>query len=152
MANTPADNMPYLLAVVIILLLGLTAMMIIAKLRPALDIGLLAGIVSGFIVTISGSTLAFLKSQETHKTVNSRMDGMLSVVKELAHERGLKEGRDSQITASLAAAAVTVAQPSPVALTDAEIVSRAALILASVGTAAALKGTTEPADISKLSG
>jgi hypothetical protein len=134
LASTPSSAIPYVAAAVIVVMSGLVALLLLAELRPALDITIAAGVVSAFIVSITTGVLAFMKSQETHKTVNSRMDGMLAVVRELAHERGLKEGRETQATA----AAKTVAEA-------AEVVARAAATAAAaVASAKALDQNNLP--------
>jgi len=140
-ANAPSSNMPYLVAAVIVLLIGVATIAVLAKLRPTADITVLAAVVSGFMVAITTSVWAVMKGQETHKTVNSRMDAMLVVVTELAHARGVREGQERQAaatTASAEAAAKLVADAA------AALVKAAATAAATVAEAARIAAGALP--------
>ena len=96
MQNKPlklASNVPYLVAIVVMFLIGLGTVALISKLRPDVDILLVMGGVSAFIVPTTASLLALMKAQETHLSVNSRLDEFIKNAGLVARAEGVAEGR-----------------------------------------------------------
>lgn len=89
----PPNNMPYVVAVVLMMFFGVTAISVISVLRPEKDNTLLITSIVGFLTPTTLSLLAFMKAQETHLSVNSRLDAFMSNAKMAAHAQGLDEGR-----------------------------------------------------------
>lgn len=86
-------NLAYVVAVVVMMLIGVAAVTAVTIFRPGADnAGAIATIV-GFIAPTTLSLLAFMKSQETHLSVNSRLDGMLAEARASARAEGREEGR-----------------------------------------------------------
>lgn len=73
--------------------LGVIGAVSVAILRPAQDNTLLIGGLFGFLTPTTVSILAFMKAQETHVAVNSRLDQWLSSATDAAHMKGINEGR-----------------------------------------------------------
>jgi hypothetical protein len=89
----PPNNVPYIVAVVLMMVLGVMAVTTLAILRPTTDnVGVITTIV-GFIAPTTLSLLAFMKAQETHLSVNSRLDAFMINAKLAAHAQGVTEGR-----------------------------------------------------------
>lgn len=89
----PSSNMQYVVAVVVMVFFGVAAITAIAIMRPERDNAVLYGIIGGFIGPTLLSLLAFMKSQETHLSVNSRLDAFMGTAKIAARAEGLEEGR-----------------------------------------------------------
>ena len=89
----PPNNLPYIVAVVVMVVVGVAAFAAIAIARPAQDLGALAGQVFSVITPTTVALLAFLKAQETHLSVNSRLDAFMANAKLAAHAQGVTEGR-----------------------------------------------------------
>lgn len=96
------DTGKYLTAVISALVLGIGGLALILWIRPEYDPILVAGIIFAFLTPTTTSLLSFMKaedvkaqSKETYHMVNSRMSEMIEKVELLAHERGLREGRDA---------------------------------------------------------
>lgn len=85
--------MQYVVAVVVMVFFGVTAVSAIAILRPGQDNAALYALILGFIGPTLLSLLAFLKAQETHLSVNSRLDAFMGTAQTAAHAEGLAEGR-----------------------------------------------------------
>lgn len=144
LANNPASNIPYIWASLSVLLLGIIAIVVIALIRPTIDIGVLTLVVSGFIVTIGGVAATFIKATQTDKTVNSRMGEMLVLVEEAAHLRGIKEGIERQTAAAVDAAFVVAKAAADAAALLAKATADAAALVASA-TALAVAPLSTPA-------
>lgn len=98
-----ASNIPYLISIVIMTMLGVASVIIIFILRPNQDNAPLYGAIASFVGPTTVALLAFLKTQETHLLVNSRMDEFkrqvadnATIATELARVRGIVEGLKSQ--------------------------------------------------------
>lgn len=68
-----ASNTPYLVAVVVMVLIGVVVVMAIVLFRPAVDNSQLIATVLSIIVPTTAAILSLMKSQETHLTVNSQL-------------------------------------------------------------------------------
>lgn len=73
--------------------LAIIAIVAITLLRPAEDNTALIVVVLGFVATTLGTVLTYLKTQETHLSVNSRMDQLLSVAQRQSRAEGLAAGK-----------------------------------------------------------
>lgn len=107
-----ASNMQYVVAVVLMALFGIVATAAVAIMRPPpIDNSSLYTIIGAFIAPTTLSLLSFMKAQETHLSVNSRLDAFMGTARAAAHMQGLDEGRAegrvlaNQRTDELAAAA-----------------------------------------------
>lgn len=87
------NNTPYLIAIVSMLLIGVVAIATITIKRPEADNTVLIATVFAFIGPTTLSLLAFMKSQETHLSVNSRLDGFIKNAEAAAAARGNIEGQ-----------------------------------------------------------
>lgn len=72
--SKPSNNAPYVIAVVVMALIGVIAVVLIVLIRPDKDNSVLIATIGSFILPTTVALLAFMKSQETHVVVNSRMD------------------------------------------------------------------------------
>jgi len=88
-----SNNVPYVIAVVAMVALGVLAVVAITIVRPDQENTALLATVIGFIAPTTFSLLAFMKSAETHQSVNGRLDALLAHARQAAHEQGMAEGR-----------------------------------------------------------
>lgn len=88
-----SSNVPYILAVVIMMTLAITGSVSLLIFRPEQDNSSTIGLIFGFLSTTTLSLLAFMKSQETHLSVNSRLDQFIESAKKIARAEGSIEGR-----------------------------------------------------------
>jgi hypothetical protein len=92
------NKLQYVIAVVTMATLGVAAAtaIVIAKpmtgMSPAETMVAVAAIF-GFLAPTTLSLMTYLKAQETHLSVNSRLDAFLSTAKMAAHAQGVTEGR-----------------------------------------------------------
>jgi len=88
------NNTPYIIAVVIMVSIGVGGIILIWLARPeAMDNMLITAAVFTFIGPTTLSLLAFMKSQETHLSVNSRLDAFMSNAVKAARSEGLIQGK-----------------------------------------------------------
>lgn len=73
-ALTASNNVPYIVAVLIMATLGVIAVLMLAFLRPTQDNTAIYVLVFGSLTPTTLALLAFMKAQETHLSVNSRLD------------------------------------------------------------------------------
>jgi len=106
------NNTPYLIAVVIMILLGVAGVAVISALRPWDDVLVVGAMVFGFITPTTLSLLSFMKAQETHLSVNSRLEEFMRNAAEAAHGVGVEEGR-VKANARTDALAAKVNPPTP---------------------------------------
>lgn len=105
----PPSNVPYLVAVVIMMLMGLGAVMGILLIRPGQDNTQLIATVVGMLVPTIAAILAFMKAQETHLSVNSRLDAFMTEHAATADAKGFARGvEESKVQAAVAVAPVAV--------------------------------------------
>jgi hypothetical protein len=129
MADTPAtqsSTMPYIIAIVMLVLIGTIFIGGVLYLRPALDPLILITAVFGFLVPTFAGVAAFMKSQETHLTVNSQLTAWKAEFKALSHAEGVIAGvtgeqeriaeqkRVLALTAVVSVPAGTTIEPVPV--------------------------------------
>ena len=96
----PANsNLPYLIVIVVMATIGIAGTLAILVLRPEADNASLYVAIAGFVCPTMAAMLAFIKTQETHLLVNSRMDEFKKLLainaataEILAQERGIKQG------------------------------------------------------------
>lgn len=83
---------PYVWAVVVLTLIGALLVTAILLIRPQADaMDVIGKVLTGLTPTIMG-TLAYLKSQETHLMVNSRLDAFITAQAQLARSQGQIQG------------------------------------------------------------
>ncbi len=110
----PPGNLPYVVAIVIMAGLAITAVAAIAILRPGTDNSALYLTIATFVTPTTLSLLAFMKSHDTGKAVNGRLEEFLNARSVAAHAQGLAEGRaqgrleSNARTDALAAGGVTL--------------------------------------------
>lgn len=87
------SNMPYVVAVLVMSLLGVGAIIGITLMRPDKDNTTVIASLVGFLAPTTMALLAFMKSQETHKAVNGRMDKFIKAAVAFAYTQGADEER-----------------------------------------------------------
>jgi hypothetical protein len=88
----PSATIQYVVSALILFLLAALFIIAILYLRPALDPLLLITTVVGVFITIFTSVASFLKSQETHLTVNSQLSAWKAESTKTAHAEGYIQG------------------------------------------------------------
>jgi len=88
-----SNNLPYIVAVVVMAALGVLAVVAITLIRPDQDNTALLATVIGFVAPTTFSLMAFMKAQETKLSVNGRLDALMANAKHVAYAQGLSEGR-----------------------------------------------------------
>jgi len=97
-ANAPnrdpvvASNVPFIFAVCVMIALGAALSIGIILLRPQADPLAVCASVFGLLSSTTLSLLAFMKSQQTHLSVNSRLDDFISTSSLAAHAEGQAQG------------------------------------------------------------
>lgn len=90
--GSTSEKSVYVWAVVILALIGALLVMGVLYARPTSDpVDVIGNVLKGLAPTIAG-VLAFLKSQETHLIVNSRLDAFMAAHAKNAHAEGMAEG------------------------------------------------------------
>jgi hypothetical protein len=87
----PQSNTQYIVAVVTMLFIAITAIVVVISLRPDLDFLVVVAAVSGIFTPTTLSLLAFMKSEQTHLSVNSRLSAFI----ENAERASLAEGKEA---------------------------------------------------------
>ena len=87
------NNLPYVVAVALMAIVGVVAVTLLVVLRPEKDNGTIIATIVAMIAPTTLSLLAFMKAQETHLSVNSRLDAFMANAKLAAHAEGIAEGR-----------------------------------------------------------
>lgn len=90
---SPPNNIPYVLAVVVMSLIGVASIVLISIFRSDKDNSNLITMIIGLITPTTLSLLAFMKAQETHLSVNSRLDSFMLNAREAAHAQGFVQGK-----------------------------------------------------------
>ncbi len=90
--SPPASVMPYVASTLLLFLVGVILIGTILWLRPALDPLVIIASVMGFVVSISAAIAAFIKSQETHLSVNSQLTAWKKEFYRMAHAEGMLLG------------------------------------------------------------
>lgn len=91
--SRPPNNIPYVIAVVVMMTLGVIGVVAVTFARPTQDNTVLVGLILGFLAPTTLSLLAFMKSQETHLSVNSRLEAFMQAAEEAARAQGVEDGR-----------------------------------------------------------
>jgi hypothetical protein len=89
----PPNNVPYIMAVVLMAALGILGVVAVAVARPGQDNTAIFTAIAGFVCPTTLSLLAFMKAQETHLSVNSRLDAFMRNAELAAHIKGIVAGR-----------------------------------------------------------
>lgn len=84
----------YVVGVIVAMLLGVVASVIITVTRPETDNLPTIVLIFGFLAPTTVSLLTYLKAEETHKSVNSRLDSFVESETRLATSLGIEEGRE----------------------------------------------------------
>lgn len=92
LTGTTANNIPYVVAVSVMVVAGIVGATVIIVLRPNVDNTLIITALFGFLTSSTLSLLSFMKSQETHLSVNSRLDGEIQNAAAAAQAKGVQEG------------------------------------------------------------
>ncbi len=112
---TPKGIRPYVWAAVIIVLTGALMVLAILMLRPLSDPVDIITRVGGYVAATVGGVLAFMKSQETHLSVNGRLDAFMQEHGQAKLQEGLLKGAAiEQSRAAAEQAAIQVALNTPV--------------------------------------
>jgi hypothetical protein len=90
--SKPASNVPYVIAVLFMAMLGVVAVLVLTALRPAADNTILIAAVIGFLTPSTLALFALMKAQETHLSVNSQLSAYLQEARDLARMQGKEEG------------------------------------------------------------
>ena len=137
MADTPAftkpeSSMPYVWAGLILVLMSGLFILALLLLRPVLDPLVVIATVLGITSTMFSGIAAFLKSQQTHVTVNSQLTAWKAEFFKMAHAEGIIAGvkteqeRIAEITrikALTAPVIIPVSVPMPAPVPAAHIIS-----------------------------
>lgn len=106
-ASKPTASVAYLVTIFGMTLIGVVAVVTVFLMRPDKDNATLVVAILGFIGPTTAALLAFLKSQETHLVVNSRIDEFKeelrsSAVSAVAAARaeGLATGKEAGVAAA----------------------------------------------------
>jgi len=83
---------PYLVAVVSLFIAGLIALVAVVVFRPEQDNAVLIAVIMTGVTTSIASVLALRKSQETHLSVNSRLEQWIQTASGAAHAEGRLAG------------------------------------------------------------
>lgn len=90
----PANNLKYIMAVMFMMTLGVVGIVSLVVARPDNKDNLLViGLILGFLAPTTVSILAFMKTQETHLSVNSRLDAFMAQARIASRAEGLSQGR-----------------------------------------------------------
>lgn len=85
-------NRSYLFAVLFMTFIAIAGAAGILYLRPESDLVIVLATVFGFTAPTTLSLLAYLKSQETHLSVNSRLDEFIRNAASSARDQGVRQG------------------------------------------------------------
>lgn len=91
----PPRNLQYVVAVVVMSGLGIVSVLAITLMKPEQDNTVIIASVFGFLLPTTMALLAFMKSQETHLSVNSRLEAFINEARELARAEGMVAGREA---------------------------------------------------------
>lgn len=89
----PSNNIPYIIAVVVMMVVTVVAIVVLSIAIPDKDNTNLIALILGLAPATTLSLLAFMKAQETHLSVNSRLDGFMANAKSAARAEGVVEGQ-----------------------------------------------------------
>ena len=89
----PASHVPYVVAICVMALLGVVMVLGIQAMRPKDDNTALITMGIGFLATMTTSILALMKAQETHLSVNSRLDQFMKTAQAASLAEGILQGQ-----------------------------------------------------------
>lgn len=118
MGDTPpvikaSSTLSYIVAALIMFLIAVILIGVILYLRPAYDPLVVISGVGAFMTAFMGIIATFIKSQETHLTVNSQLTAWKAEFKELQQSEGRAQGTKTEqerIAEQLRVAALTAAE------------------------------------------
>jgi hypothetical protein len=93
LARPVPNNVPYIIAVVVMAVIGVVAVVAITIARPDKDNTAVYAIIFSSLTPTTLALLAFMKSQETHLAVNSRLDQFIENADRAARSEGELVGR-----------------------------------------------------------
>lgn len=105
----PPSKAPYVWAVVTLMLISVCMVLGIIALRPAYDVMLVIVGVTGFMAPTLAAVLSFLKAEETHAAVNSRLDAFMEEHGRAQRAEGVAEGTDDERSRSVGRAPTVAA-------------------------------------------
>lgn len=85
-------NFQYIVAIVVMFLIATVSTVVITLARPDIDNGVVIAALFGVLTPTTVSLLAFMKAQETHLSVNSRLDDFIKNASGIARAEGKEEG------------------------------------------------------------
>ena len=115
-----SNSTPYLVASGVILLLGSVMILGIIMLRPSYDPLIVIGAVAGLLAPTLAAIQAYNKAQETHLSVNSRLDawmkehGQVKLMEGMAQERSEEQARVLALGLSPMVPIIAPIAPAPV--------------------------------------
>jgi hypothetical protein len=113
------NNLPYIVAVVLMMIIGVGGVVTISLARPNQDNTSIITTILGFLAPTTLSLLAFMKAQETHLSVNSRLDAFMRNAELAARVQGVIEGRSQgRDDANLRTDALAQQSPTKVEITN----------------------------------
>lgn len=80
-------------AIVAVLLIGVVGVVLVTVFRPDLDPLAISAVIFGFLTPTTLSLMSYLKAQETHLAVNSRLDQLIINASKAAEAVGKEVGR-----------------------------------------------------------
>lgn len=89
---SPKPLAHYTWAVIILMLFAVILIMTIIQMRPTVDPIIIIGAVMTAMTPTTAAVLALMKAQETHLSVNSRLDEFMNQHAKAARSEGLMEG------------------------------------------------------------
>lgn len=94
--SSPNSKLPYVWASLILFLLGIILVGMVLFLRPQLDPLLVITPVFGFIISIAAGIAAFMKSQETHLSLNGQLTAWKKEFYAMSHAEGIIVGTQNE--------------------------------------------------------
>jgi len=87
------NNIPYVVAIIVMTGIAIVGVATITIFRPNQDNTVVIASIFGFLAPTTLSLLAFMKAQETHLSVNSRLDQFMKNAELAARSEGFKQGQ-----------------------------------------------------------
>src|SRR3990167_10747566 len=87
------NNIPYVVAIIVMMGIAIVGVATITIFRPNQDNTVVIASIFGFLAPTTLSLLAFMKAQETHLSVNSRLDQFMKNAELAARAEGELAGR-----------------------------------------------------------
>ena len=90
----PTNNTHYVLATMVLMFMGVALTMGILYVRPLIDPLVVIAAVFGVLTPTGAAILALMKAQETHLSVNSRLDAFVASAQVEARREGQDQERE----------------------------------------------------------